>query len=62
MSYEKQNFRTGQKLYASQLEAIEDGIIAVEQVGENLAKEIGDIGTVMDEVITFQNTLIGGNK
>jgi hypothetical protein len=62
MGYEKQNFKTGQKLYASQLEAMEDGIIAVEQVGENLAKEIGDIETVMDEVITFQNILIGGTK
>jgi hypothetical protein len=27
-----------------------------------LAKEIGDIETVMDEVITFQNILIGGTK
>lgn len=38
MSYKKQNFESGQKLYASQLNHIEEGIV-------ELSEEIGDFTT-----------------
>lgn len=54
MSYIKQNFNNGKILKADNLNAIEDGIVAVHDM-------IGDIDTILDSIIALQESLIGGN-
>lgn len=71
MSYQKQNFRTGDTLYASQLDAMEEGIIDVERLamegiagapnmekgtGEGSSQQVGDPSRVVDGQWDFNDS------
>ncbi len=55
MAYEKQNFSDGQVLTAEQLNKIEDGLCSVYET-------LGDIDTALDNIISIQESLIGGES
>ena len=53
--YTKQNFEDGQVLTAAQLDYMEEGIRTIDTT-------LGDVSAALDEIISIQEALIGGDE